>query len=113
LASLYLDTNIFIYALEAESDLGQRAREVLQRVERGAVTAFTSELALAELLRGGGALVDPAIFDAYVALFTDPPELQVVSISRDILMGAAQLQVPRKIDLTGAIHVADRRFRRL
>lgn len=102
----YLDTNIFIYATEVHNDTGIRARQVLRKIEDGELEAVTSEITLAEVLRGGNALLNAIIFDGYIDLLTARRGLQILPISRDILIGSARLKVARKIDLTDAIHVA-------
>ncbi len=102
----HLDTNIFVYATEADNDTGTRARQVLRQIEDGELEAVTSEITLAEVLRGGNALLNAITFDGYIDLLSARRGLQVLPISRDILIGSARLKVERKIDLTDAIHVS-------
>jgi predicted nucleic acid-binding protein len=103
---LYLDTNVFIYAMETDYDQGMRARRCLHRIERGEIEAFTSELTLAEVLRGGNAPIRSGLFDSYAELLSSGTQLRVVPVSRDILIASARLELERKIDLPDAIHVA-------
>ena len=103
---LYLDTNVFIYAMEVSNDTGLRARRVLGQIEKGGLDAVTSEITLAEALRGGNASTDNTVFEAYLELLANRRGLQLAPISRGVLIGSARLRVGRKIELTDAIHVS-------
>lgn len=47
---IYLDTNIWIYALEGYPAFRAEITLLFERIQSGALMAITSELALAELL---------------------------------------------------------------
>ena len=47
---VYLDTNLFIYALEGFPEYADRISELFAAVDRGVLSAVTSELTLAESL---------------------------------------------------------------
>ena len=60
---IYLDANIFIYALEDASGVGVKLRTLFPRFDSGELHAVTSELTLAEVLvkpirDGNSAIVD-------------------------------------------------------
>jgi predicted nucleic acid-binding protein len=103
---LYLDTNIFIYAMETDYDEGLRARRCLHQIERREIEAITSELSLAEALRGGNAPLRPNLSEAYMELLSPGAELGVIAVTRGILIKSASSDVERKIGLADAIHVA-------
>lgn len=103
---LYLDTNIFIYAMESENDEGRRARTCLDQIEQREIEGVTSELTLAEVLRGGAAPLDPGLAAAYAELLSPGSELEVVAVGRDVLIDSARIGTCRKIGLADAIHVA-------
>ena len=103
---VYLDSNIFIYAMETDYDEGLRARRLLHQVERGEHVAVTSEIALAEVLRGGDALLKRSSIDAYIELLSTRAGPDVIPVRRDLLVAAASLELERKVNLPDAIHLA-------
>ena len=48
--SVYLDTNIFIYALEDFREYTVPIRKIFETIEQGIATTFTSEFTLSEAL---------------------------------------------------------------
>ncbi|HSZ59707.1 MAG TPA: hypothetical protein VK797_28950 [Tepidisphaeraceae bacterium] len=47
---VYLDANVFIYAVEGFAGVGAKLTTLFQRFDRGELQAVTSELTLAEVL---------------------------------------------------------------
>jgi predicted nucleic acid-binding protein len=103
---VYIDSNVFIYGMETDYDQGLRARRCLHQIERNEFDALTSELTLAEVLRGGNAQLRPKLFEGYVRLLANQPSLCVLPVTREILIASARLETVRKIELADAIHVA-------
>ena len=103
---VYIDSNIFIYGMETDYDEGLRARRCLHQIERNEFDALTSELSLAEVLRGGNAPLSPRLFQGYVRLLSRQASLHLLPITREILIQSARLEIDRKIELADAIHVA-------
>jgi predicted nucleic acid-binding protein len=103
---VYVDTNVFVYAMETDGSQGLRARRVLHQLECGDIEAVTSEITLAEALRGGITGLSSDAFRSYVELIAPGGDLIIVPITRDILIAAAVLTTDRKIDLPDAIHVS-------
>lgn len=103
---IYLDSNIWIYALEGYAAFAQDLTELFTAFDRGDLKAFTSELTLAEVLVKPIADGNAEIQSTYKQVLCSSPALQVVSISRDILIQAAELRVTSKLKLPDAIHAA-------
>lgn len=105
---VYLDTNVFIYALEP-SDSMQNILPIVTRLFELAVTrqllAITSELSLAEALVGAYK-TKASLVDLYDAFICSRPELIVYPVNRDVLHHAAKLRSQQKMALADAIHVA-------
>jgi predicted nucleic acid-binding protein len=103
---VYLDTNIFIYALEAYPDFVEELIELFESLDEGNLTAVTSELTLAEVL------VRPFIDGnlerqtAYQQALQSSEVLEVVPVSRDVLIEAARLRSVANLRLPDAIHGA-------
>ncbi len=47
---VYLDANVFVYAIEGYPQFADGIRELFRKVDQGQVEAITSELTLAEVL---------------------------------------------------------------
>ena len=105
----YLDTNVFIYALEGYPAIRGALTELFIAIEEGTWPCVTSELTLAELLvkpfreaDREGELRCRRVVCARVGL-------SVVPIGRDILVEAARLRARTHIGLADAIHLATAR----
>lgn len=101
-----LDTSLWIYHFEAHPRFGAAAGRILGDLEAGRFTAIASELALLELtvlpLRQGR----QDIADEYELLLTHFPNLELVPLSRVILLEAASLRATQGLRTPDAIHVA-------
>jgi predicted nucleic acid-binding protein len=111
---IYLDTNMFIEALEQQNGTAASAAQaVLAMVDNGEIIAVISELVIAELLVKPFQLGDERLADAYAALF----ELQIgyttCAVSRDVLIEAArQRAIYPTTKLPDAIHIATARLQK-
>lgn len=103
---IYLDTNIFIYALEGYPIFRTALATLLDALDRQELTAVTSELTLAE------ALVKPFLDRsvereaAYLRMLQSSASLQMLPVNRDVLVAAARLRADTSIKLPDAIHAA-------
>lgn len=103
--NIYLDANIFIYLLEGYEEYSPILKKIFDKIDNGISYGITSELTLAEVL------VKPILDDnvklqkIYEQTLQASSLLNVVSISRDILLKAAQLR-KNTIKLPDAIHLA-------
>jgi predicted nucleic acid-binding protein len=103
---IYLDANVFIYAAEAPKIFPQLIA-ILNRIDRKELAAFTSSLTLAEVLVGPLKLGNTALEAAYRRQVTTGPSLNVVDITRDILIRAANIRaMTPSVKLPDAIHAA-------
>lgn len=106
--TVYLDANIFIYAVEEPASINQYKdfiKQLFKFIDKGEITAITSELTLSEILVGAYN-TSPELVDVYDELITDSAFLQVFRVDREILTQSALLRSQRKISLADAIHVA-------
>jgi predicted nucleic acid-binding protein len=103
---IYLDTNIFIYALEGYPAFRAVLTALFEALDRGELTAVTSELTLAEVL------VKPLLDHhaerqaAYLQALQPSASLQIIPVSREMLITAARLRADTHLKLPDAIHVA-------
>jgi predicted nucleic acid-binding protein len=104
----YLDTNLFIYAIEDISPFAEQIRPLLQAADRGEIQLVTSLLALAETLVMPFRTQDDWLIAKYRRLFTQPPTGLLVSpLDAGILERAAGLRARTpSLRLPDAIHIA-------
>lgn len=103
---IYLDANIFIYAMELDDDRGMLARRWLGQVDRGRVPAATSELTVVEVLPHPLSIGNARLVQAYRELLAHRPTLEVLPVRAAILSRAAELRAQFKSETPDAIHVA-------
>jgi predicted nucleic acid-binding protein len=103
---VYLDTNVFIYAVEAVAEYKAPIEALFTLLEDSTVSAVTSELTLAEALAKPLEVGRHDIAQVYEAMLTPSSWLAVVPIERSILIEAAHLQARLKLRLPDAIHIA-------
>jgi predicted nucleic acid-binding protein len=103
---IYLDVNIWIYALEGYPHFRSDLAALFQAIDQGTLTAVTSELALAEALVKPIQDQDQAVQKIYQQAIANRPNVEVRSIDRAILIMAAQLRATTKLKLPDAIHAA-------
>lgn len=101
---VYLDTNIFIYAVEGYAEFQALLNELFEAFDDGNLKAITSELTLAEVL------VKPLIENntevclTYENAIQSSQLLEVVPINRKILIESARLRTIINLRLPDAIH---------
>jgi predicted nucleic acid-binding protein len=103
---LYLDSNVFIYALENSHAWAEAAEDLLGAIEKGRVRAVASELVLAEVLAKPFEDRNVSHIDQYQRLLSSGGGLTMASIDRDGLVRAAQLRGENNLKPFDAIHVA-------
>ncbi|HEX6903630.1 MAG TPA: PIN domain-containing protein [Thermoanaerobaculia bacterium] len=103
---LYVDANLFIYAIEAAEPWVEVARQILHYVDDKKISVVTSELSLAECLVKPFQLGNQETIDIYLNLFLNREHLTVVPVSRDLLVQAATLRAGSRMKLPDAIHAA-------
>ena len=101
---IYIDTNIWIYALEGYSAFRTDLMQLFEQIQSGELTGVTSELTLAELLvqpcRAGN--LDQQVL--YKKAIASRQNFLVVPIFRDLLIDAANLRGRTQLKLPDAIH---------
>lgn len=103
---IYLDTNVFIYALEGFLGLDRQLREFFEAMENNAFTGYMSEIAIGEALVKPLQVSDQSLLAAYDDTFQNRPYFQMLPITRPILREAARLRGATKMKLYDAIHLA-------
>lgn len=103
---IYLDTNIFIYAIEAYPDYLAALEDLFESADMRNLAIVTSELTLAEVLVKPLEDGDLEKQQAYCEALQSSEHLTIASVSRDVLIEAAKVRATQKLKLPDAIHLA-------
>jgi predicted nucleic acid-binding protein len=101
-----IDTSVWIYHLEKHPELGQRAGRVIEGLEDGTFRGIASELTLLELMVRPLQLRRQDVADHYELLLDYFPHLELVPVSREILLEAAALRAQHTLRTPDAIQLA-------
>jgi len=103
---IYLDANVWIYAVESYPVFIREITALLQSIDQGNQVAITSELSLAEVLVKPLQEQNQARQEAYKRAIVNRKNVFVVPVLRELLVDAAQVRVDTGLKLPDAIHVA-------
>lgn len=103
---VYLDTNVFIYALEGHELFAEAARRVMQTVCANPANCITSELTLAEVLVLPIKQKNQRLTENYLEVLTGQSNVSLAPVTREILIDAAHLRSSSRVKLPDAIHLA-------
>ena len=106
---VYLDANVFIYALDDLPPWNVTAAGLLRAAEAGEFAAVTSELTLAECLVKPFHTGSQASVQVYEQTIRPRRWLMVVPVSREVLIEAARVRATSTARLPDAIHIASYR----
>jgi predicted nucleic acid-binding protein len=104
--SLYLDTNVLIYAAEGFSAYRVILVDLLSRLEVREIGGVTSEIALMEVLVRPLRDQNQRMVSFYEEFLGSNSLLRMVPIDRAILQGAAEIRAAHLLKPIDAIHVA-------
>lgn len=81
---VYLDANVWIYALEGYTEYAVSLKTLFARIDTGEITAITSALTLAEVLVKPFADGNTALQRLYAETLQDRPSLSIVPLTRAV-----------------------------
>lgn len=102
-ARIYVDSNIFIYAVDGDAQVGAKAVGLLEALEAGPVQVVISSLVRAECLVGSWKTGRSQDRDLFTLLLETPVS---VPLSDRVVELAAQIAGQNGIKLADAIHLA-------
>jgi len=103
---VYLDTNIVIYVVEGYAPFERTIRALLDAVDNRQIRAATSELTLAEVLVKPKMDGKVDLVKAYHTFLESSAAIEVLPITQNILVQAAELRASSATKLPDAIHIA-------
>lgn len=102
---IYLDSNVFIYAIINTQDLGQKARSLLEKVQCGEEKAQTSALTFDEVFWVIKKHSQEAAIEASEAILNFP-NLEIIAANRETALYALELIKKYNLAPRDAIHAA-------
>ncbi|PHR19943.1 MAG: VapC toxin family PIN domain ribonuclease [Hoeflea sp.] len=103
---VYLDSNVVITILEHTTPLNRSQKLFIDALENGTVTGISSHLTLAECLVKPMRESNAHAIDAVLQFLESQEHIELVPVSRDILVKAAQIRAVSGTKLSDAIHPA-------
>jgi predicted nucleic acid-binding protein len=104
---VYLDSNVFIAAMENPGAHSDHAWWIINAIEESQIVGVTSEITLAEILVKPIELGDRDLAAAYEQMIMPGVNFEVLQVRREILIGAAQMRARRSsMRLPDAIHIS-------
>jgi predicted nucleic acid-binding protein len=101
-----IDTSVWIHHFEQNSTFGEAAGRVIEELEAGGFRGIASELTLLEIIVKPLQLGRQDAADDYETLLSYFPNLELVSISRAVLLDAAALRARYRLRTPDAIQLA-------
>ncbi|MGB3402929.1 MAG: PIN domain-containing protein [Microcoleaceae cyanobacterium] len=105
LKSVYLDTQIVIYTVEANPSYFLRLQPLWEKFQLGEIELVTSELTLMETLVLPIKRNNQTLVNDYRTLL-ESTEIQLVPINREIIFNATELRAKTSLKTPDAIHAA-------
>jgi predicted nucleic acid-binding protein len=105
---VYVDSNVFIYAVEGVPETAAPARKLIKSLRDRPGLMLTSEISLAEVLapsKRRGAWPLPTKRRAYLDLLVWSKSVTLIPATRDILIRTADLRKMTSLKLPDAIHL--------
>ena len=103
---VYLDTNIFIYAIEGHDEYYDLLVHLFSHIEKHNITVITSELTLAECLVKPEKDQNIEAIEQYKNHIKTNSQMTVKTVSRKILVSSARVRSQLGLKLPDAIHMA-------
>lgn len=104
--NVYLDANIFIYAIEGSPEFKHKITALFSRISETSSIAITSELALAECLVKPYSENDQVSASKYERYIKTSDFLKVKTLPISLLKKSAQCRAKYKNKLPDSIHLA-------
>lgn len=104
---IYLDANVWIYALEGYAAYAVPLAALFARIDAGELVAITSEFTLAEVLVKPFSDLNVALQERYTDTLQNRASLKIVPVTRNILITAARLRAQHPaLKMPDALHAA-------
>ncbi len=104
--SLYLDSNIIIYLVEGNAELGELVLAAFREIEANTITLYTSEITVTECLNGAHRAGLEELAQKYLELLSSEEFIVLLPVDSDICIEAARIGAEHRLKTVDSIHLA-------
>lgn len=104
--TIFLDSNIFIYALEDETSLGQNSRFIFTQIKQKLPRVYTSVLTIKEVLTGVFQEHLEEKLPLYIEFISGGGLITIVDFNKNIAILAAQIHAEYRLKTPDSIQIA-------
>jgi predicted nucleic acid-binding protein len=105
-ASLYLDSNILIYLIEGNAEVGQLVLAAFHEIEVHKIVLYTSEITITECLHGAYRAGLEELAQHYLDLMATEQFITLLPVNFEVCVEAARLAASHRLKTVDAIHLA-------
>jgi len=102
---LYLDANIFVYAAINTEEIGKKARDLLQRIQKGEEQAATSALTFDEVFWAIKKR-KPELASETTQALLNFPNIEIIPVDKELVLSALQIISECNMTPRDALHAA-------
>jgi predicted nucleic acid-binding protein len=103
---LYLDSNILIYLVEGNVELGDLVLAAFREIETHTITLYTSELTVTECLNGAFRAGLEELAQSYLQLLSSEEFVILIPVDSEVCIGASRLGAEHRLKTVDSIHLA-------
>jgi predicted nucleic acid-binding protein len=104
--SLYLDSNILIYLVEGNVELGDLVLAAFREIETNNITLYTSEITVTECLNGAYRAGLEELAQKYLELLSSEEFIILLPVDSDVCIEASRIGAEHRLKTVDSIHLA-------
>jgi predicted nucleic acid-binding protein len=106
ITSLYLDSNILIYLVEGNVELGDLVLAAFREIETNNITLYTSEITVTECLNGAYRAGLEELAQKYLELLSSEEFIILLPVDSDVCIEASRIGAEHRLKTVDSIHLA-------
>jgi predicted nucleic acid-binding protein len=106
ITSLYLDSNILIYLIEGNVELGDLVLAAFREIDIHTITLYTSEITVTECLNGAYRAGLEELAQKYLELLSAEEFISLLPVDSDVCIEAARVGAEHRLKTVDSIHLA-------
>jgi predicted nucleic acid-binding protein len=106
ITSLYLDSNILIYLVEGNAELGELVLAAFREIDIHNITLHTSEITVTECLNGAYRAGLEELAQKYLELLGAEEFISLLPVDSDVCIEAARVGAEHRLKTVDSIHLA-------
>jgi predicted nucleic acid-binding protein len=106
ITSLYLDSNILIYLVEGNVELGDLVLAAFREIENNNIVLYTSEITVTECLNGAYRAGLEELAQKYLELLSSEEFIILLPVDSDVCIEASRIGAEHRLKTVDSIHLA-------